>query len=106
MKRLYMKYIDNNFYEISGKAAAALCRDTQYVHAYAALNVGKVPVAGYEKRVFFAGFVFWLKKTVTRGRNVWALQVSSNGPACSFLWEDQAVISSCIKKRGYLDGGN
>lgn len=77
MKKINARYIDNNFYQISGKAASFLCG-------------GKLPKIGYEKGVSFAGFKFWCKRTMIQGKTVWALQVTGE-------WETPAKVYSMVK---------
>jgi len=64
MKRLNMKYLDNNHYIISGKAAHFIA------HKYANRNVPKV---GYKIKLQIGFYVFWLKRTVDQGKVVWTL---------------------------------
>jgi hypothetical protein len=97
MKKLRMKYLDNNHYVISGKAAAYLCRTTTYVHAVCALNTGKLPRCGRERRVSYASFEFWLKRTVTQNKVVWSLV-----PDYPVMDNNHKLIFQLVKANGGL----
>lgn len=56
-------YIDNGFYRIHARRALTLCE----MH---------LPKFGYEKKVQFQGFAWWIARTMANGTQVWSIRAA------------------------------
>ena len=61
--RLGASPIDTGWYKMSAKRAGRLCDH-------------KLPRHGYEKRVTYAGYDWWIARTTTVGKQVWSIRAA------------------------------
>jgi hypothetical protein len=62
-------YIDSGFYKISNHDAKRLAKST---------GNQSLPSFGHEKQVILDGQFYWLARTITWGKQVWAIRPVSN----------------------------
>jgi hypothetical protein len=75
--KVNMKYLDNNHYAISRESAILLCK--QYCQT--------LPRLGYERLIEYNGELYWCKRTIHNGKQVWCLHGPVNKQDLPFQFE-------------------
>jgi len=80
--KINLKYLDNNHYLISRNAAVFLCKQLDQ----------PLPRLGYERLVAHEGEMYWCKRTIHNGKQVWCLHGPVNKHV-TFYWDRKERIN-------------